>query len=132
MVPHGYAIAVILKANNGRWDNANAKSSVWDANLKKSIPAEVYGRYSRAEAAHKNAMENLPMFIGAVLAGNMAKLNSQTLTNFVIAYTALRIVYTWLYISISKHNLSLWRTFVWYLTAILYVRIYVLAGMALA
>jgi uncharacterized MAPEG superfamily protein len=36
----------------------------------------VYARFERAEAAHANGLENAPLFIGAVLAGNVAGLES--------------------------------------------------------
>jgi uncharacterized MAPEG superfamily protein len=42
------------------------------------VPAATYARFERAEAAHKNAMENAPFFIGAVIAGNMAGVGAGT------------------------------------------------------
>lgn len=114
MLPHNYAIAIMRKANNGRWNNSNPRFSKWDATLRESTPAEVYGRYERAEAAHKNGMENFPVFVGAILAGNIAKLDTVTLNAFVGAYLSLRVVYTFVYISVTSHRFSLFRTMVWY------------------
>jgi uncharacterized MAPEG superfamily protein len=42
------------------------------------MPADIYARYERTEAAHMNGMENTPMFVGAILAGNMVGLNNRT------------------------------------------------------
>jgi hypothetical protein len=42
------------------------------------VPAECYAKFERAEAAHKNSMENAPFFVGAVLAGNMVGLSACT------------------------------------------------------
>ena len=78
------------------------------------MPAKVYGRYERAEAAHKNGMENLALFVGEVLAGNVAKLDNFTLNVFIGSYLLLCIVYTFIYINVSSHRYSHYRTAVWY------------------
>jgi uncharacterized MAPEG superfamily protein len=107
---HNYAIAIMKKANNWRWNKSNPRPSKWDAILRESTPAEVYGRYERAEAAYKNGMENLPVFVGAVLAGNIANVNTSTLNAFVVSYLCLHLAYTVIYISVSSHRFSLFRT----------------------
>ena len=43
---------------------------------RKTTPAALFARYERAEAAHRNGMENAPFFIGAMLAGNWAGLSA--------------------------------------------------------
>jgi uncharacterized MAPEG superfamily protein len=113
MLPHNYAIAIMRKANNGRWNNASPRSSKWDATLRESTPADVYARYERAEAAHKNGMENFPIFAGAILAGNIAKLDTLTLNAFVAAYLCSRVAYTVIYVSVNSHRYSLYRTAIW-------------------
>ena len=113
LAPHNYAIAVMKKANNNRWDNRSPRSSKWDKTLRDSTPAEVYGRYERAEAAHKNGMENFPVFVGAILAGTIAKLHPSTLNGFAAAYLASRVVYTYIYISVNSHRYSFARTAIW-------------------
>ncbi|RDL41009.1 Uncharacterized protein BP5553_00988 [Venustampulla echinocandica] len=113
MAPHAYAIGLIKKANNGRWDNTNPRSSNWDDTLRKSTPAEVYGRFTRAEAAHNNGLENLPLFVGAILAANLAKLSTRDVNTFAAAYLGLRVVYTLLYINVTRNRSSFWRTGIW-------------------
>lgn len=44
------------KANNNKWNNANPRGSETDERYKKSVPAQIYATYERAEAAHKNGM----------------------------------------------------------------------------
>jgi uncharacterized MAPEG superfamily protein len=66
----------LKSANNGKWDNVNSRGTETVATYRKSVPAEVYARFERAEAAHKNGFENAPFFIGAVIAGNMAGLSA--------------------------------------------------------
>ncbi|TVY39630.1 hypothetical protein LSUB1_G003054 [Lachnellula subtilissima] len=131
LVPHNYAIAIMTKANNGYWDNTNPRSSVWDAKLKQSVPAEAFGRYERAEAAMKNGFENFPIFVGAILAGNMARLDSQTLNGFVGTYLAMRVLYTVVYVKVTRNSYSFARTAIWGVSTLLCMGIYVKSGLAL-
>ena len=132
LIPHNYAIAIMKKANNNRWNNSSPRSTKWDTTLRESTPAEVYARYERAEAAHKNGMENLPVFVGAVLAGNIANLSSLTLNAFVLAYLCLRIIYTLIYINVGSHRFSFFRTAVWFVSTLMCMGIFIIGGIALA
>lgn len=132
MLPHQYVITIITKANNGRWENSNPRSSNWDATLRQSIPAEIYGRYERAEAAHKNGFENLPIFVGAILAGNIAHLSSPILNAFVAIYIFLRILFTGVYISVTQNRTSFLRTVIWFVSTMPCMAIFIRAGIALA
>src|SRR5437762_10852184 len=73
-LPHSLAISTIRSANNGRWDNTNPRSTQWIDTLAKSVPAAVFAKYERCEAAHKNLMENMALFTTAVVLGNIAGL----------------------------------------------------------
>ena len=68
--------AGILKSNKAMIDNANPRGTVVNAKIQKAIPADVYARWERAESAHKNLLENSPLFIGAVIVGNFAGLDT--------------------------------------------------------
>ena len=113
LIPHAFGVQRIKKANNGRWNNANPKSTAYHATMEKSVPAEVFATYERSEAAHKNAMENLPLFATAVILGNMAKLPANTLNTVVGAYLGLRVAYTFAYINTTSQRLSFVRTGIW-------------------
>jgi hypothetical protein len=95
LFPHGYAVRsshppsrsdmlnhqqanLIKKNNNNNWDNCNPRSTATTTSYQKTVPAECYAKFERAEAAHKNSMENAPFFMGAVLAGNMVGLSACT------------------------------------------------------
>lgn len=71
-------IKLMLKANNGKWNNVNPRGADTNPSYQKSVPAETYAKFERAEAAHKNSMENAPFFVGAVLAANMAGVSAGT------------------------------------------------------
>ena len=132
LLPHSYAVLIMQMATNWRWDNSNPRSSKWDATMRESTPAEVYARYERAEAAHKNGMESLPIFVGAVLAGNISNLDSSDLNNFVVAYLCLRVVYTVVYISVSSPLLSIFRDAIWIVSSSMCSNIFFRGGYALA
>ncbi|KAH8654635.1 hypothetical protein BGZ60DRAFT_157765 [Tricladium varicosporioides] len=131
LIPHSYAISVITKANGGKWSNVSPRSTTWDGHLRKTIPADIYARYERSEAASKNGFENLPIFVGAVLAGNLAKLGAREMNVFVGSYLALRVLYTLCYVNISKNWLSYARSVAWITGTLLCMRIFVKAGLAL-
>ncbi|TVY59689.1 hypothetical protein LSUE1_G010256 [Lachnellula suecica] len=131
MVPHGYAMEIMKKANNGRWDNTSPRSSVYDAKLKQSSPAAVFAQYERAEAASKNGFENFPIFVGAILAGNLAKMESSTLNTFVAVYLGMRVAYTVAYISTTSNKYSHVRTAIWMLSTLMCMGVYVKSGISL-
>jgi uncharacterized MAPEG superfamily protein len=70
--------------------------------MKKTLPPAVFGTFERAEAAHKNSMETLPLFIAATLSGVFAeKLTRTDVGNaqFSAIFLGLRVLYTLLYVS---------------------------------
>ncbi|KAF2022165.1 hypothetical protein BU24DRAFT_417816 [Aaosphaeria arxii CBS 175.79] len=73
--PQAYSAFIIKSANNSNWNNANPRGSETIESYKKTVPAEVYGRFERAKAAHNNLMENAPLFIGSVVVGHIAQLS---------------------------------------------------------
>lgn len=113
MLPHKYAVDLIRAANNGRWDNTNPRSPAWNERIQKSTPAAIFGRYERAEAAHKNAMENMALFSTTIILGNMAELPASTLNTVAALFLALRAIYTLLYINTVTIKYSRVRTGVW-------------------
>ncbi|MCJ1290238.1 hypothetical protein MMC34_001774 [Xylographa carneopallida] len=113
LLPHNYAIYTITAANNGNWDNSNPRSSNWDKKLQSTVPAECFKRYERAEAAHKNGMENLALFATAIVLGNMAALESETLNTMAGAVLALRSLYNVVYVTVGDPRKSFARTGIW-------------------
>ncbi|MCJ1470996.1 hypothetical protein MMC07_009644 [Pseudocyphellaria aurata] len=113
LLPHEYAIYIIKAANNGRWDNANPRSPAWNEKIQKSVPAAIFGKYERAEAAHKNGMENLALFSTTIILGNVAALPASTLNTVAGLYLAMRVIYTLAYINTVSVKYSFVRTAVW-------------------
>ncbi|KZP01986.1 hypothetical protein FIBSPDRAFT_653964, partial [Athelia psychrophila] len=52
----------------------------------------------RAKAAEANGFENLPVFVGAVLAANFSGVPVETLNTLSAAYLASRVIYNIVYI----------------------------------
>ena len=113
MLPHVYAVQVIKSANNGRWDNSNPRSTTYNDKVQKSVPAAIFGKYERGEAAHKNGMENLVIISTAVILGNMAQLPASTLNTVAGTYLALRAIYNVVYIQTTTNKYSYMRTGIW-------------------
>lgn len=82
LAPHSWAVEYIKKHNNGRFDNANSKTQAFSAKLQANVPADVLARFERAEAAHRNGLENLPLFAVGVLAAT-CKLLSFCSSSFI-------------------------------------------------
>lgn len=114
MFPHAYAISTIKSANNGRWDNSNPRSPAYNEKIQKSVPAAIFSKFERAEAAHKNGMENLAIFCTTIILGNMAQLPTSTLNTVAAAYLALRFIYNIVYIHVTTPKYSYLRTAIYF------------------
>jgi len=116
LLPHVYATATIKEAANGRFDNHNPHGDSYKTYIKKTCPAETYTKWERAEAAHRNGFENLPLFAAAVIAGNMARLDNGVLNLCAVAFLGLRVAHTVAYVTISDRNLSFVRSGMYFLS----------------
>ncbi|KAF2709521.1 hypothetical protein K504DRAFT_378827 [Pleomassaria siparia CBS 279.74] len=110
LFPHFLAVCT---AANVKWDASNPRGSNNQSTIQKSAPKHVYARFERAEAAHKNLLESAPLFIGAVVVGNTAKLEASTLNNAVGAYLALRALYIAVYLNTTTGKYSFFRSATW-------------------
>lgn len=127
IIPHSYAVGFIKKHNNGRFDNANSKGHAWNAKLQSSLPADILARYERAVSAHRNGLENLPLFAAAVLAATWVGVD---VSGSAWTYVGLRLVYNLIYINVSTVRASFARTGLWALNTLLCLSIYVRAALA--
>ncbi|KAF2110423.1 hypothetical protein BDV96DRAFT_501171 [Lophiotrema nucula] len=138
MYPHAYASGLIKKANNNRYDNANPKSVSTAEQYRKSVPSDCFARYERGEAAHRNMLENAPLFIGAVIVANMARLDASkygadltpagTLNLAIGSYIGLRTLYIWQYINVQRQRYSYLRSVNWAVSTGILFWIFVKAG----
>jgi uncharacterized MAPEG superfamily protein len=116
VLPHMYAINVATQHRPLDWDNRAPRSSDHKVAIKESISEEAYGKYERAEGAHANALEQLPLFATAVIVGNAAGLPRNGwfgLDAFVGAFFAVRALHTVSYIAGSTKQAAWVKTGVW-------------------
>lgn len=116
VLPHMYAINVATKFQPLQWDNRAPRTSEHKAAIKESIGEEAYGRYERAEGAHANALEQLPLFASAIIVANAAGLPRKGwfgLDMFVGAWFAIRALHTVSYIAGSTKQTAWIKTGVW-------------------
>ncbi|KAI5247798.1 hypothetical protein E4T47_05362 [Aureobasidium subglaciale] len=135
VVPHAYALSTVKK--HTQWSNANGRGEGNVQHVKKALPPAVFATYERAEAAHKNSMENLPLFIGTILSGVLAEKVTRTdvgNAQFAAVFLGLRILYTLLYnqINTSSEQASHARSLTWTATVVLCFYQFYKAAVALA
>ena len=112
LFPHVYA-AYILNSAGVKPDNTNPRSADVASSIKRKLPLKIFAKYERAEAAHKNGMENMALFMGAVILGNLAHLGAAELNGIAWAYIGTRVLYTAAYIGFSTARLSYIRSGIW-------------------
>jgi uncharacterized MAPEG superfamily protein len=71
--------------------------------------AQQTGRRARANAAHANSFEALPLFIAAVLAAQQMQVAQPLIDGLAVTFVVLRVGYIGLYVA----NLATARTLVW-------------------
>ena len=113
LVPHAYAGSQAVAARNGKMNNHNPRGQANMEEIKKTVPKETWQRIERSKAAHQNSLENLPLFATAVICGNIARLNPDTLNTACGSFLALRVAYLVAYISTTDNRLSFARTGIW-------------------
>ncbi|CAN9316293.1 unnamed protein product [Alternaria alternata] len=112
---------IFKKGANGQLDNANPRGASTLEFYRKCCPGPLYTKAERAEACHRNNMENAPFYIGAILAGNLAGLDAG-------AYIGLRLVYSFMYVKIQTNTPSYLRSVTWITSVAVLMTMFVKAG----
>jgi len=68
----------------------------------------------RNEAAHANAMEHFPMFIGSALFAVVAKVPNESVNGACLAYSVARAVYAVAYVAVDNVKYSYIRSLAWW------------------
>ncbi|OOQ91194.1 hypothetical protein PEBR_01350 [Penicillium brasilianum] len=111
IAPHGYYIVKMMANSKGQSSNILPRENLY--NLKGRIPGQVWDKLARARGAHLNAMEGIPMFAAAMLAGNLAKLPAKDLNWLAFDYLSARVLYTMAYMGVKSEAASYLRTGLW-------------------
>ncbi|KAF2000666.1 hypothetical protein P154DRAFT_575721 [Amniculicola lignicola CBS 123094] len=127
-----YLISTIKNANNKKWNNANPRGIETNAMYQKQVPNSVFCKYERCEAAHKNLLENAPLYVGAIVLGNVARLDALTMNVATGLYLGLRVVYVALYVNTVNRRLSYLRTLNWVASTAILFTVIIKAGNKMA
>ncbi|KAJ5177065.1 uncharacterized protein N7482_002942 [Penicillium canariense] len=111
IAPHGYYLVKMMANSKGQSSNILPRENL--SNLKGCIPGQVWDKLARARGAHLNAMEGVPMFAAAMLAGNLAKLPAKDLNWMAVDYLCARVLYTLVYMGARSEATSYLRTGIW-------------------
>jgi uncharacterized MAPEG superfamily protein len=118
--PHGHAVVAASKGNLKQHDNTNPKSTKQTDKLKRRLTAREFAAYERAERAHSNALENMPLFCAAIFAGLLAQQKigpgEIALNEFAVGFLLLRALYTVCYILTETIRLSYLRSALYFIT----------------
>ncbi|KAJ5222645.1 uncharacterized protein N7469_008885 [Penicillium citrinum] len=129
IAPHGYYLIKMMANANGQSSNILPRENL--TNLKGKISSQVWDKLARARGAHLNALEGIPMFAAAMLAGNLAKLPSKDLNYMAIDYLAARVLYTAVYMGVKSELGSYLRTGIWAWSISIPIWVLVRAGNAI-
>ena len=75
----------------------------------KSISVADLATLKRREGAHKNGLENFPLFVAAIIVGNDAGLGTVEMNAIAAGYLGIRCLYNYLYVTVDKEKDSHWR-----------------------
>ncbi|KAL6720776.1 hypothetical protein ACLMJK_002701 [Lecanora helva] len=131
LLPQFYATILIYRATNGRFNNANPRGQSSQQVYQKSTDAATYAKFERARGAHMNAMENLPLFFGAVISANLAGLDTGLVNSVCGTFLGLRALHTVWYIAVTDQNLAHVRSLIWMASSGCCVYLMVKAGSVL-
>ncbi|KZV97394.1 hypothetical protein EXIGLDRAFT_764516 [Exidia glandulosa HHB12029] len=95
------------------------------------LPKEFVATCAKLEGAHQNGLETFPVFVAAVLAGNVASLDTRTLNIASISYVLARLAYNYAYVNAKTDGQGFARTGAWVTSLGICFYVLVKAGKAL-
>ncbi|EGD99040.1 hypothetical protein TESG_06400 [Trichophyton tonsurans CBS 112818] len=110
LAPHFVFFLKTLKT--GKYSNLTPRNTL--DSLCGVIPAEQWNRLFKLRSIHINAMESIPIFAAAILAGNIAKLPVSELNYLAAEYLGCRVAFAALYLGAGSELTSYARTGVWF------------------
>lgn len=118
--PHGHAVLLGSKGDLSQHDNRNPKSSTNAESLKRRLTARELAAFERAESCHRNALENMPLFVAAVFSGLLAEqkagVGAVRLNTFAAAFMVVRILYTINYLTTETVRMSYVRSLLYFIS----------------
>ncbi|KAF8928310.1 hypothetical protein EDD21DRAFT_373052 [Dissophora ornata] len=108
--PHFIRALIVVNATK-RWNNINPRGQLEKVETRMSKAA--WAMAKRAESAHTNGLETLPVFYGAVLAALHAGVAKDTVNYYAGFFVLSRALYNIVYIFNTTQITALARTSIW-------------------
>ncbi|KAF9200635.1 hypothetical protein BGZ49_009130 [Haplosporangium sp. Z 27] len=108
--PHFIRALIVINATK-RWNNVSPRGQL--EKIETRMTKDAWAMAKRAEGAHVNGLETLPLFYGAVLAALHAGVDKDTVSYYSSFFIISRIIYTAVYILNTNQISALARTGVW-------------------
>ncbi|KAF9427167.1 hypothetical protein BGZ94_005369 [Podila epigama] len=109
-IPHFLRAFIVAKAVKN-WDNINPRGQL--ERVQQKMTKESYAMAKRAESAHVNGIETLPIFYGAILAALHTGVAKDTVNFYAGLFLASRALFNVVYIFNTNNCTALIRTAVW-------------------
>ncbi|WRT66974.1 uncharacterized protein IL334_003939 [Kwoniella shivajii] len=109
-------------------NNVNPREIIAQMEKSGKVKPHTLDKIKRRQAAHENCFENEAVWIGSILAGNLAGLSPKFMNTVSISYFLLRCAYIYLYISVSTQKKSYLRSIVWWASNFCFLTTFVKAG----
>lgn len=116
--PHGHAISISTKGDPAKHDNRNPKSTTLIEKTKQRLSPQDFAAYERAESCHRNALENMPLFIAGIFAGLLAEKEAGRdlgTSLFAASWLVVRTLYTINYINTASIKWSYARSALYFI-----------------
>ncbi|KAK3842525.1 MAG: hypothetical protein J3R72DRAFT_132888 [Linnemannia gamsii] len=108
--PH-FIRAFIVVYHTKRWNNVSPRGQL--EKVENRMTKASWAMAKRAEGAHTNGLETLPVFYGAVLAALQAGVAKETVGFYASFFVASRVLFNLVYIFNTNQLSALVRTGIW-------------------
>jgi uncharacterized MAPEG superfamily protein len=98
LAPHVYATTLHDSRSTQKFDNSSPRKLIPSLSTNQSLDTTTKETIIRAEAAQQNGFENLGLFAAAVVAANVAKVDSWWVNVLSLGYLGSRAAYNVLYV----------------------------------
>lgn len=108
MTPHMYTASLLSSTKQGI-NNKNPHGSDHIAAVRTALGPQKFETYERAQAAHRNNLENAPLFFATLLAAVFAEMTTGSdlgSATYAATFLVLRVVYNLLYVTTETESLS--------------------------
>ncbi|GJJ77645.1 hypothetical protein EMPS_10004 [Entomortierella parvispora] len=123
--PHFIRALIVINATK-RWNNVSPRGQLEKVETRMSKAA--WAMAKRAEGAHINGIETLPIFYGAVLAALQAGVAKDTVNYYSGLFLATRVLYNLVYIINTTQITALARTGIWTASMVACLKLFLAAA----